>query len=1031
MTQPVSFYCEHSCCHGCQEGSVEDMKDTRTRSSVPESMSLEPCTDRKDSELHCDVTKKLKIHLVMTWSSSGRAKASAPTAKRMRRKATCPICHQLMMEPVSYCGQSCSCEHTEGCFEEQQEKSWWSRYSPPCQADLESESDRGINQGLIETHLKMERERLCEEHGEQLHLFCQDDRHLICWSFECSSQHRGQKHLVKDICSGYKFVQEALEKERDRVTESESQKLKSREQSRQWKKCESVLPQASHQEASLRKMEQGRDETYTLTRSSVPESASSEPHTDCKDSELHCDERKRLKTDEAMIWSVSGGATASAPAAKRMRMEAMFPVYQQLMTEPLSFSCGHSCCRGSGEGSVEEQQEESLWSSDSPSCQAASQMESVRNVNQDSSETLGEPEHEWPCEEHGEQLPLSPSFHDSRSSTLLPLITWLSCLSTSPSPSPLCEAAREQECVPLAEEARAPLGEMEHERLCDEHREQPRLFCEGDGQHRGHNHVLVKEASTGYKDEPDTLTRSLVPESVSSEPHTDCNDSELHCDERKRLKSNEATIWSISGGATASNPTAKISKEEVICSICLELMTEPVSMDCGHSFCRQCIENWIEQTPGTSLQSTSPSPCPLCRAPCHREYVQTNKQLENVIQTLKERVSERRCEDHREPLYLFCEFTGQLICQLCEQSPQHSGHNHDLVNEACPGYKERLETEQLWKRELAHQRQERELREDITVIVTEPREQEEQCDSLKLSTGEQTWKCQEHLEKDNNHVKQSESQNLKSAKQSRECQDVKDNLTRNLSSSESRRSVPESVSSEPHTDFTHSEIHCDVRKPLKIYPAIIGSSSGKAMANLLASKRIRKEATCAICKQLMAEPVSSSSGHSCCRGRVEGSVDKQPEESSWSSDRPLCEALKIVKLSKLQSEHQTEERQRPEKRRAARKRSRELFTPSKSKKLESREDTREQEDMKVTLTRGSVPESASSEPRTDCKDSELHRDERKKLKTNEGGAMTAAPAAETSGEQPGTSGEQPETSGEQPGTSEYQPETSGEQPNSV
>jgi uncharacterized protein YbaR (Trm112 family) len=47
-------------------------------------------------------------------------------------------------------------------------------------------------------------EMLCEEHGEQLHLFCEDEGQLICWRCE-RAQHKGHATaLVEDAYQGYK-----------------------------------------------------------------------------------------------------------------------------------------------------------------------------------------------------------------------------------------------------------------------------------------------------------------------------------------------------------------------------------------------------------------------------------------------------------------------------------------------------------------------------------------------------------------------------------------------------------------------------------------------------------------------------------------------------------------------------------------------------------------------------------------------------------------------------------------------------------
>merc|ERR1711924_4242 len=50
-------------------------------------------------------------------------------------------------------------------------------------------------------------------------------------------------------------------------------------------------------------------------------------------------------------------------------------------------------------------------------------------------------------------------------------------------------------------------------------------------------------------------------------------------------------------------------KEQLECGVCLMPYCWPVFLDCGHSFCRSCIEDWQAKQTGQGTQLT----CPTCR----------------------------------------------------------------------------------------------------------------------------------------------------------------------------------------------------------------------------------------------------------------------------------------------------------------------------------------------------------------------------------------------------------------------------------
>ena len=59
-------------------------------------------------------------------------------------------------------------------------------------------------------------------------------------------------------------------------------------------------------------------------------------------------------------------------------------------------------------------------------------------------------------------------------------------------------------------------------------------------------------------------------------------------------------------GSTEGDANGGKDSKEDVCSICLDTMTNPHKLDCGHSFCSHCLEQSCKK--GFRL-------CPTCRAP--------------------------------------------------------------------------------------------------------------------------------------------------------------------------------------------------------------------------------------------------------------------------------------------------------------------------------------------------------------------------------------------------------------------------------
>lgn len=150
---------------------------------------------------------------------------------------------------------------------------------------------------------------------------------------------------------------------------------------------------------------------------------------------------------------------------------------------------------------------------------------------------------------------------------------------------------------------------------------------------------------------------------------------------------------SVAGMASLRDDPVEQLQDEVSCSICLEYLRDPVTIDCGHNFCRACISNYCERGAGSA---TGVALCPQCRAGFLLSSSRPNKQLANIVEGI-ERLSlrpvrssgEALCERHGKKLRLFCQDDGEPICLVCDKSREHRSHTVLPIEEAAHDYKVR------------------------------------------------------------------------------------------------------------------------------------------------------------------------------------------------------------------------------------------------------------------------------------------------------------------------------------------------------
>ncbi|XP_031596920.2 E3 ubiquitin-protein ligase TRIM39-like [Oreochromis aureus] len=193
------------------------------------------------------------------------------------------------------------------------------------------------------------------------------------------------------------------------------------------------------------------------------------------------------------------------------------------------------------------------------------------------------------------------------------------------------------------------------------------------------------------------------------------------------------------------------SEDQFLCSICLDVFTDPVSTPCGHNFCKNCITQYwdtnqrcqcpmcnesfntrphlrvntfisemvaqfkceVQQKASSSSsekQAAKPGevPCDICTGTrlkalksclvCQESYCQTHLEPHLTKKRLKrhqlieavEKLEGRMCKKHDKPLELFCKTDQTCVCMLCSVS-DHKNHKFIPLREEYEGKKAELE----------------------------------------------------------------------------------------------------------------------------------------------------------------------------------------------------------------------------------------------------------------------------------------------------------------------------------------------------
>ncbi|KAM6184927.1 E3 ubiquitin-protein ligase TRIM38 [Rhynchocyon petersi] len=311
----------------------------------------------------------------------------------------------------------------------------------------------------------------------------------------------------------------------------------------------------------------------------------------------------------------------------------------------------------------------------------------------------------------------------------------------------------------------------------------------------------------------------------------------------------------------ASASPSKKMREEATCAICLHLMVNPVSINCGHSYCHTCIMGFLQKNQMQTQQDKFF--CPQCRAPFQTSSLRPNRQLGSLIEVIKEISPEMVCGKHEEKLHLFCEDEGQLICWRCERTELHKGHTTALVEDVYQWYKEKLQeamtnlkqldnecmimkasvTKQIsrWKEKIDVQRAK--IQSDFRNLHSFLREEEKFC----------LWRLEQEKQETLTKLKcNEENLELKSCElmsyiidMEEKCngspqkllQDVKEMLNRSWTV---KLETPEAHSMEVNTVCNVAELYFDIKKMLRSYQVSVTLDPNTAHRELIISEDRRQ-----------------------------------------------------------------------------------------------------------------------------------------------------------------------------------------------
>nr|XP_056700461.1 tripartite motif-containing protein 12A-like [Euleptes europaea] len=121
-------------------------------------------------------------------------------------------------------------------------------------------------------------------------------------------------------------------------------------------------------------------------------------------------------------------------------------------------------------------------------------------------------------------------------------------------------------------------------------------------------------------------------------------------------------------------PLKKRIRAEALCYACECAYTDPVVLDCGHSYCRACVEGMLF------------SRCLICFKEFDRSRLTPNRSLSGLVE-ITQQLLEAEGEERLPKKAYFCKEEKAIICQTCCASEEHRDKDLTLADVAAREYK--------------------------------------------------------------------------------------------------------------------------------------------------------------------------------------------------------------------------------------------------------------------------------------------------------------------------------------------------------